>query len=83
MRITYDRYADALYVLLRDGVKARRGVEVVEGVTVDLDADGAIVGFEVLEARARLGDAALSTISIEALPEPEEIIPPPEERIAV
>ena len=43
MKITYDPEADALYIELRD---ARPGdsMDIEEGVTVDLDGEGHIIG---------------------------------------
>jgi uncharacterized protein YuzE len=67
MRITYDPEADALYIQLRSVVPSD-SVDLEEGVTADLDADGHVVGFEVLDASERLGPDALSTIALERLP---------------
>ena len=52
MRITYDPEVDALYIALREGV-ADDSMDVEDGVTVDLDAGGHILGVEVLDARRR------------------------------
>lgn len=52
MRITYDPEVDALYIALREGV-ADDSVDIEDGVTIDLDADGHILGVEVLDARRR------------------------------
>jgi len=72
MHITYDPEADALYVGLRD-VPAEDAVEIEEGVTVDLDAKGHIVGLEVLDARERMGADPLDNVILERLlPEPDE-----------
>lgn len=59
MRVTYDREADAAYiefVEITDGGVART-VELdkaLPGVLVDLDAEGRLLGIEVLDARANL-----------------------------
>ena len=67
MRITYDADADALYIELRD-VPAKVGREITDGVTVDLDAQGHVIGLEILDARERLGDAVLAeSVPIEQL----------------
>ena len=67
MRITYDAEADALYIELRD-VPAKVGREIADGVTVDLDAQGRIIGLEILDARERIGDAVLAdSVLIEQL----------------
>jgi uncharacterized protein YuzE len=53
VQISYDRKADALYIRLRTG-KFGTNKEVEEGVVLDLDEDGALLGIEVLEASSRL-----------------------------
>ena len=72
MHITYDPEADALYVSLRDA-PAEDAVEIEEGVTVDLDTDGHIIGLEVLDARERIGGDPLDNVSlVRLLPDPVE-----------
>lgn len=56
MKIEYDKEADALYIVLRD-VPASDSKDLEEGVTIDLDDKGHIVGLE-----------ALLNISIENMP---------------
>lgn len=67
MRISYDAEVDALYIQLREGSPAT-SVDLEEGVTADLDADGHVLGLEVLDARERLGDEGLTSIAVERLP---------------
>ena len=67
MKIEYDRQADALYIQFQR-VKVEDNLDVEEGVTVDLDKDGHIVGLEILEARKRLGVKAIANVSFEGLP---------------
>jgi uncharacterized protein YuzE len=66
MKITYDREGDALYIQLRD-VSAADSVDIEEGVVADLDEDGHIICFEVLDAKERLSADDLSSISYEEL----------------
>lgn len=67
MRITYDTAADALYIQLRSAEPAdSRDME--EGVTVDLDTDGHVIGLEVLDAQHRLGPEGLASVALERLP---------------
>jgi uncharacterized protein YuzE len=66
MKITYDPEANALYIQLRD-VQPVDSVDIETGVTADLDADGHVIGIEMLDARERLGRDPLSSISIEQL----------------
>jgi len=64
VKIEYSKGADALYIHLRDApVAESRDVE--EGVTLDFDDNGHIVGLEVLDASERLGLANLVNVSIE------------------
>ena len=64
MRIEYDAEADALYVQFKE-VRPDDNVDVEEGVTVDLDDEGHIVGIEILDAADRLGLESLLNVSIE------------------
>ena len=59
MRLTYDREADALHLALRKA-KPADSRDIVAGVTVDLDANGHIIGLEVLDASKRLGKKVLA-----------------------
>ena len=67
MRIEYDAEADALYVQFKD-VRPDDNVDVEEGVTVDLNDEGHIVGLEILDAAERLGLESLMNVSIENMP---------------
>jgi len=42
--------------------------DIEEGVTADLDADGHVLGIEVLHVRERLGREALASVVLEQLP---------------
>ena len=53
MEITFDSEADALYIRLSTR-RPDHGMDVEEGVTVDLDKHGHIVGIEILDASRRL-----------------------------
>ena len=64
MKLHYYPETDSLYVEF----KARPGaeiIEVTEGLNVDLDADGEVVGFDIDQASRRLD---LATLETEALP---------------
>jgi uncharacterized protein YuzE len=67
MKIEYDREADALYILLRDA-DIDDNLDIVEGVTVDLDANRQVIGFEILDASKRLSLSDIVNITIENLP---------------
>lgn len=67
MKIEYTRRSDALYIRLRKAPIVD-SLDIEEGVTVDLDAEGHIVGLEVLDASERLGWRELANVNIENLP---------------
>lgn len=52
MRVEYDPQADAMYIRLRAGEVADSD-EIREGVVIDYDAAGQILGIEVLSASVR------------------------------
>ena len=69
MRVRVDRQADAVYLNLTDAVVAD-SAEVADGIVVDYDDQGRLVGIEILDASRRTGDpAALANMSFE-LPGP-------------
>ena len=57
MKTTYDPDADALYVRFAD-LPAVESEEVADGVVLDFDVDGKIVGFEFLDARKHIAAGA-------------------------
>ena len=67
MNIEYSKTADALYVYFMQG-EAARSKEVEEGVVVDLDAEGHVIGIEVLDASSHIGIQDLVNVTIENLP---------------
>ncbi|MFI5340250.1 MAG: DUF2283 domain-containing protein [Candidatus Methylomirabilales bacterium] len=67
MRVEDSKNEDALYIQLRD-VPVAESRDIAEGVTLDLDAGGRIVGLGVLDALEALGLGNLVNVSIENLP---------------
>ncbi len=67
MKIEYDPEADALYIQIREA-HPDDNIDIEEGVTVDVDEHGHIVGVEVLDASKRLSPSDLASITIEKLP---------------
>lgn len=67
MKIEYSKEADALYVYFRE-IEVAKSKEIEEGVVVDLDKEGHIVGIEVLDASKRLKPSELVNVNIENLP---------------
>jgi uncharacterized protein YuzE len=66
MKITYDPQADALYIELRH-VQAFDNMDVEEGVSADLDSEGHVIGFEILDISKRLTAVELHTLNVENL----------------
>ena len=64
MRLHYYPETDSLYVELRAGPGAETR-EVSDGLNVDFDAAGNVIGFDINHASKRLD---LSTLETEALP---------------
>ncbi|MBI4686297.1 MAG: DUF2283 domain-containing protein [Nitrospirae bacterium] len=67
MKIEYSKDIDALYIKLREA-KIADSMDIEEGVTVDLDEKGHIVGLEILDASDKLNISDIVNISIENLP---------------
>jgi uncharacterized protein YuzE len=66
MKIEYDREVDALYVRLQEKYVART-VEIEEGLNLDLDDSGKLIGLEILNATERYPLADIFNISTENL----------------
>jgi uncharacterized protein YuzE len=64
--VHYDPESDVLYFLVRDGAE-ERFVEVAEGVNVELDEEGQLLGVEILNAsrflRAAIGPERLAQLA--------------------
>ncbi len=67
MKIEYDNEVDALQILFAN-VKPVDSQDVSEGVTIDLDEQGNIVGIEILDAADKLGLESILTVTIDATP---------------
>ena len=67
MKIEYSHTADALYVYFRE-VEAARSDDISEGVVVDFDAQGQIVGIEILDVSSRFSARDMANVTIENLP---------------
>ena len=67
MKIEYSKNVDALYIKPREA-KITDSVDIEEGVTVDVDENGHIVGLEILDASEKLDISDIVNISIENLP---------------
>jgi uncharacterized protein YuzE len=67
MKIEYSKSVDALYIRLREA-KIADSRDIEEGVTVDIDEKGHIVGIEILDASEKMNISDMVNISIENLP---------------
>lgn len=67
MRVEYDPQADAMYIRLRQGEVADSD-EIRDGVVVDYDASGEVLGIELLSASRRTDNPAelVVTLSVQA-----------------
>ena len=67
MKIEYDNEVDALQIMFAN-IKPVDSRDVAEGVTIDLDESGNIVGMEILDAVDKLGLESILNVSIENMP---------------
>jgi uncharacterized protein YuzE len=74
MRIEYDKEVDALYVRLQEKYVART-IEIEEGLNLDLDENGKLIGLEVLDATERYSLADIFNVATENLILEKEITP--------
>lgn len=64
MRMKVDKAADALYIRF-DEAKIVELEEVSDGIILDFDVNGRVVGFEMLGVRQRFPAADLSRVDVE------------------
>ena len=75
MRVTYDPYADAVYIDIARGKGTVETKLVDNWVAVDIGADQAVIGFEILDASSRLDVEKLKVLEFEELGPPTPYIP--------
>jgi uncharacterized protein YuzE len=63
MNITYDPSVDVLRIIL-DEVAIEESDEDVEGIIMDYNSDGKLVGIEILDASKRVDNPYVMTYSI-------------------
>lgn len=66
MKIEYDKEVDALYIRIQEK-KVARTKEIEEGVNLDFDAEGKVVGLEIIGATERYSREDLFKLSAENL----------------
>jgi uncharacterized protein YuzE len=64
MKVRYDSGVDALYITLAEG-NAVDSDELKPGVIVDYDADGNVIGLEVLHVKKRTPAIDVNQVSVE------------------
>lgn len=66
MKIEYDREVDALYIRIQEKYVARTR-ELEEGINLDIDEDGKIIGLEIIGAIERYDRKDIFNIATENL----------------
>jgi uncharacterized protein YuzE len=66
MKIEYDKQVDALYIRIQEKEVARTQ-EVSDGVNLDFDTEGRLIGLEVLDASKRYSSSDIFNLSTENL----------------
>jgi len=67
MKIEYSKEADAIYVYFKEEYVAK-SKEIEDGVVIDFDKNGQIIGIEVLDVSQRFSLSDIVNVSIENLP---------------
>lgn len=67
MKIEYSKEADAMYVYFKEDFVAK-SKEIEDGVIVDFDEKGQLIGIEVLDVSQRYSLADIVNVNIENLP---------------
>lgn len=73
MKIEYDKEIDALYIRLQEK-EVDRTLEIKEGLNLDLDRSGKMIGIEVLDAVDRYSLADIFNIATENLILDQEMV---------
>jgi len=67
MKIEYSKEADAIYVYFKEEFVAS-SKEIEDGVVIDFDKDGHLIGIEVLDVSQRFSLSDIVNVNIENLP---------------
>ena len=65
MKMHYDEKVDALYLSLDDDSEVIESEEVKPGIILDFNAEGQVVGIEVLDLKRRVPKADLKHVKFE------------------
>ncbi len=66
MKIEYDSEVDALYIRIQEKYVAKTK-EIAEGINIDLDDNGKVIGFEILDATDRYSRSDIFNLATENL----------------
>ncbi|GAX61165.1 hypothetical protein SCALIN_C17_0199 [Candidatus Scalindua japonica] len=67
MKIEYSKEADAIYVYFKEEFVAK-SKEIEDGVVIDFDEKGQLIGIEVLDVSQRYSLSDIVNVNIENLP---------------
>ena len=67
MKIEYSKKADAIYVYFKEDYVAK-SKEIEDGVVIDFDKEGQLIGIEVLDVSQRYSLSDIVNVNIENLP---------------
>ena len=67
MKIEYSKEADAIYVYFKEEFVAN-SKEIEDGVVIDFDKEGQLIGIEVLDVSQRFSLSDIVNVNIENLP---------------
>jgi len=67
MKIEYSKEADAIYVYFKEDYVAK-STEIEDGVVIDFDEKGHLIGIEVLDVSHRFSLSDIANVNIENLP---------------
>ncbi len=67
MKIEYSKEADAIYVYFKEAYVAK-SKEIEDGVVIDFDEKGLLIGIEVLDVSQRFSISDIVNVNIENLP---------------
>ena len=67
MKIEYSKEADAIYVYFKEEYVSK-SKEIEDGVVIDFDANGQLIGIEVLDVSQRFSLSDIVNVNIENLP---------------
>jgi uncharacterized protein YuzE len=68
MKISYDEEIDALYIRLVEGQHECRTLRLSDEIALNIGANELLVGIEILEAKAVIGEGALPSVVLENIP---------------